>query len=169
MRRTYFILLLLFSVMGCDKITQQFNIPDLSQENEQNNRTQEHDKKAPEAKAKSTAKIAVTGIINKNSVLLRSAPSLRADVLGALNKGTELIIMSCTKHTQQIRDRNECWYEVKQDDGRHGWVYGFFVTIADERKRRILIHTALDAESRVELMLNAYLGEYYLNECSSVT
>jgi len=67
-----------------------------------------------------------SGVINANSVNIRTSPDLSSDIITRLNNGTKL----------DVYERTSEWYRVKLSDGTFGWVYKTYLTIRDSNASR---------------------------------
>jgi hypothetical protein len=77
---------------------------------------------------------------NASNVRLRSAPATSASIGAELPLGTEMVTRSAKAGRYERLERtsgSDPWYHVKTDDGREGWLLGWFTTPFDlERRER---------------------------------
>jgi len=84
--------------------------------------------------------VIASGVINANSVNIRTKPDLSSDVITRLDNGTKL----------DVYERTSEWYRVKLSDGTFGWVYKTYLTIRDSNTSRSGSDTSTTGQKIVE-------------------
>ncbi len=60
-------------------------------------------------------------------ISIRLRPSVKADILGKLNKDDEIEIVDKTDIKLQVEEAYNYWYKIKLSNGTMGWVFGEYV------------------------------------------
>jgi hypothetical protein len=71
------------------------------------------------------------GILNDSHVRIRKSPNLQSEHIGYLYKDQRVQILEQTENTMKIGNMESVWYKIRAEDRTEGWVYGFFIDIAD--------------------------------------
>ena len=65
-------------------------------------------------------------------VRLRDDPSLKGKVLGLLNKGEKVGVLTKSREKTPITYhgafQNHHWFRIRRTDGKEGWTYGLFLS-----------------------------------------
>jgi len=79
------------------------------------------------------AKSVSIGTINDNNVRLRSAlgTDAKSMIIGKANNGDKVQVLARSWTKDKIGNMEAYWYIVQLADGKRGWMYGFFVDVAD--------------------------------------
>jgi hypothetical protein len=70
------------------------------------------------------------GFVNDDKVRLRAAPATTAAIVAELSKGTRLAVRAFKPAVETIGDWTGLWTKVELEDGRSGWVFGYFLDLA---------------------------------------
>jgi len=69
----------------------------------------------------------IKGRCTENGISIRLRPSIKADILGKLNKYDEIEIIDKTDIKLQVEEAYNYWYKIKLSNGTMGWVFGEYV------------------------------------------
>jgi hypothetical protein len=70
------------------------------------------------------------GFVNDDKVRLRAAPATTGAIVAELSKGTRLAVRTFKPAVETIGDWTGLWTKVVLEDGRSGWIFGYFVDLA---------------------------------------
>jgi hypothetical protein len=69
------------------------------------------------------------GIVDTDTLRVRSAPQLTASVTGVLKDGTNVSIESRSTFQEIIDGFGSYWYKIKTPDGQTGWCFGHYIKV----------------------------------------
>lgn len=72
----------------------------------------------------------IRGELNDSDVRVRTAPDIEgAEVIAALQKGDEVIVLGRSRSEVKIGDMWGYWLAIRMNDGREGYSYGYFFDV----------------------------------------